>query len=112
MPQLLLFSSANDQGLVPDDFGVEVTETGLSVPPRLFAILRGLSIQTAEEFVGYVGAFPGGIAASLNWNIASVLRAHTSLVEKLKGHISDSILFPKVHPRRNYGALHPQRHPQ
>lgn len=112
MSQLPLLPSVNDQRLQPGDFGGEITEAGLSIPPRLFKILAQLSIQTAEEFVGYVGSFPGGIAWSLNWKVADVLHAHIALVEKLKGHVSNWVLFPKEHPRHTYGAVHPQCNPK
>jgi hypothetical protein len=52
-----------------------VLESRLLVPQDLAVALDRLSVRTAEDFVSYLHAYPGTVAALLNWTVDDVIDA-------------------------------------
>ena len=103
MPHLAI-SPKQTQHANKRDFGAEVFGSNLLVPQDLAVALDRLSVRTAEDFISYLHAFPGTLAALLNWSLQDVIQARSSLISRLHGIVDEKILDPPPTPRRTYGA--------
>src|SRR5437899_1847573 len=105
---VLFITKVRGKHATKSDFGAEPCGTQLLVPQDIADVLRDASVRTAEEFVSFVHAFPGAIAAALGWEVREVIRAEEGLAKRLRGFIPDEVLDSQDKViERSYGALDP-----
>jgi len=80
--------SSLNRGLPQGDFAATFRDGVLFVPARLSRFLRSLEIETAEDFVSYLQAYPSAFERGLRWRGTHVAEARRKLF---------SLLAPVMH---------------
>lgn len=89
------------------NLGALVEAGRLLVPQELVPILRRLQVQSAEDLVSYLAAFPTAVAHALGWSPESLREAEIELSRQLRGHVNEDLLSMPAGIERGFGALDP-----
>lgn len=85
------------------DFGARVVgkkTKRLALPSKVFEILTGFRIETAEELFKAVfgpktqDCLQAVLNKELGWTVSDYMQASTRLKSCLNGHVSDHLLYP------------------
>ena len=93
---------------VPRNFGIQVTSTEILVPEELVEQLGGTNnVQTPEELVSVINAFPSVLVALFQAPVAEVNKTKRELFKELQGIVSEEHLYPPTPPKFTCGAFGP-----
>ena len=84
----------------PGDFAARVDGDELVVPSSLLALAQSERLYSADEFAGFVQAFPSAVAAMLGWRPQAVVQAANLLQSQLD---ASGVGHPARAVRRVYG---------
>ena len=87
------------------DFNAQIFGSHLLVSTSVAAVLKRLSVRTADEFVSFTYTYPSIMANELGWSLEDFKAARQKLVGQLRGHVAADILAPAPLSSYSYGAV-------